>query len=77
MLAWDVTRGQFIDAVQTIGILAIAGALIYVIRRLEQNVKAAADILRDVRRMSESLTRRVDRLERMLEPPPGDERRGL
>jgi hypothetical protein len=54
---------QFIDAVQTVGILVSSGALIYVIVRLERTIRLAIGDLRGVTKHLTEVKRRLDALE--------------
>jgi cell division protein FtsX len=54
---------QFIDAVQTVGIMISSGALIYVIMRLETTIRLAISDLSGVIKRQTEIERRLDALE--------------
>jgi hypothetical protein len=54
---------QFIDCIQTIGIMASSGALIYVIVRLEITIRIAVGDLAGVIKRQTDIARRLDALE--------------
>ena len=64
-----VHYGAFIDAVQTAGIIVIAGALIYVVVRLDHEIRRWAATLTDVNkqlREQAALAERIVKLEARL-----------
>jgi hypothetical protein len=54
---------QFVDAVQTIGILTSSAGLIYVILRLERTIRLAISDLGGVIKTQTEVKRRLDALE--------------
>lgn len=65
-----VHYGAFIDAVQTAGIVVISGALIYVVVRLDREIRRWAATLTDVNkqlREQAALAERIVKLEARLD----------
>ena len=65
-----VHYGAFIDAVQTAGIVVISGALIYVVVRLDREIRRWANTLTDVNkqlREQAALGQRIVKLEARLD----------
>jgi hypothetical protein len=54
---------QFIDCIQTIGIVVSSGALIYVIVRLERTIRLAISDLGGLIKTNAEIKRRLDALE--------------
>ena len=67
-----VHYGAFIDAVQTAGIVVISGALIYVVVRLDREIRRWANTLTDVNKqlkeqaaLGEAVARAWERIEKL------------
>lgn len=63
----SMSAGQFIDAVQTAGILVIASMMVYVVVRLDRTLTAAAEKLKGALGAQQALQASVERVWRRVE----------